>query len=198
MFGCPSIGNEVERVNRISAGEQWRRLLACAAVGVLAGVAASHARLHLGLSGHRALLWMVPVIVARLTLRSPIGATAGGLAAACTALGVGGHLAGGPAHLALIGLAGALLDAAIGFAERRSLAACWMIPLLGCAGALANLVCFGKRLVSPTLLKPHLLTVGSGTWGTLASYAFFGLFAGLLGAALGHYLRRRAEGPRVE
>ncbi len=190
MYGSPLIENVADRTNRLFDAEQVRMLLGSAAVGVCAGLLLPHLRLHLGLSGHRALLWMVPVIVARMRLGAPGGATVGALAAACASLATGGQIAGGPGHLALIGVAGVVLDAVIGFAERRALAAPWLIVLLGSAGALANTVCFVKRLASPMSLKPHALWWAAGEWGNLMSYALFGLFAGLIGGILGSRLRR--------
>ncbi|MGB2986848.1 MAG: hypothetical protein WBE26_13330 [Phycisphaerae bacterium] len=191
MLGFLSTENVADRSNRLLAGEQWRMLLATGAVGVLAGLFMAHVRLHLGLPGHKALFWMIPVIAARLAFRSPAGATIGALAASFTTLGIGGHLAGGLAHLPLVGLAGIMLDVTIGLAERRALAVGWMIPLLGCAGLLANLVCFLKRVFPPSSFKLHVFWGYSGPWGSLVSYAFFGLLAGLIGATLGCILLRR-------
>jgi hypothetical protein len=47
-----------------------------------------------------------------------------------------------------------------------------------------------KRLTAPLLNSHEALGLG-GIGGRLACYAAFGLLAGLLGAAVGHLVRRR-------
>jgi hypothetical protein len=115
--------------------------LVCSLVGVAAGLAAAHIRLHLGLPGHKALLLMTPVVFARLILRSPVGATGGMLAAALSSLAAGGGVIGATLHLPLVAVAGGMFDVAIGLAERKGSRtpkvkgpgpfSLWMIPLVG-------------------------------------------------------------------
>ncbi len=148
-------------------------------------------RLHLGLPGHRALLWMVPIVVARLLTRCPVGGTGGTLAAALTSLALGGRFAGGFIQLPMVVFAGAVLDLAAGLAERRRLSARWAIPLLGAGGAAANLLCFLKRLAAPAGPGMHRALGASHVWTDLGLYAIFGLTAGLVGAAVAYRLKRR-------
>jgi hypothetical protein len=160
-------------------------------VGIGVGVLMSCGRLHLGLPGHRALLWMVPIVVARLLTRCPVGGTGGTLAAALTSLALGGRFAGGFIQLPMVVFAGAVLDLAAGLAERRRLSARWAIPLLGVGGAAANLLCFFKRLAAPAGPGMHRVLGASHVWTDLGLYAIFGLTAGLLGAAAAYLLKRR-------
>lgn len=184
------------RAGSLLAGAVLEGLLAAAAVGVLAGLATAHVRLHLGLPGHKALLSMAPVIAARLVFPSAAGATAGAVSAALAAMAAGGNLAGGATGLPAVGLAGMLIDGAIGLAERRRLGAGWTVPLVGLAGMAANLAMLAKRLTAP-LFSSHAVLGFSGVGGRLVCYAAFGLVAGLLGAAVGHIvLRRRGHGTR--
>lgn len=165
-------------------------LLATCGVGLLAGLAAGGVRLGLGLPGHKALMWMAPLVAARLVFRSPVGGSAGALAAALGTMAVGGNLAGAGMHLPVAVLAGGVLDVAVHFIERRCLAAMWAIPLMGLAGLAANLVMLGKRLLVPSLRLHHFLWT-SGLAARCLSYAVFGLAAGLLGAGLGWVILRR-------
>jgi hypothetical protein len=190
MPGFPSIESIRSRARSPATAAALEGLLGAVAVGVLAGLAAAHMRLHAGLPGHKALLWMAPIIAARLVFPSAAGATAGAVSAALAALAAGGNLAGGATGLPAVGLAGMLLDGAIGLAERRRLSAAWMVPLVGLAGMAANGVMLAKRLTAPLLNSHEALGLG-GIGGRLASYAAFGLAAGLLGAAVGHLVRRR-------
>lgn len=190
MPGFPSIESGRSRARSAAAAAALEGLLGAAAVGVLAGLAAAHLRLHAGLPGHKALLWMAPVIAARLIFPSAAGATAGAVSAALAALAAGGNLAGGATGLPAVGLAGMLLDGAIGLAERRRWGAVWTVPLVGLAGMAANGLMLAKRLTAP-LLEFHAAAGSSEVVLRLVSYAAFGLLAGLLGAALGHLVRRR-------
>ena len=160
-----------------------------AAVGIVAGLLVAHIRLHLGLSGHKLLLWLTPVVAARLLLKSPLGTTAGSLSAACSSLAVGGNLAGGVLLLPLVGVAGAIVDCAVGFAERRVLPAWLLVPLIASAGAGAGLVCAVKRVLLP-VFRAHTVAGLAGPPARLLSYAFFGLLAGLVGAVIAAAVHR--------
>ncbi len=188
----------IESVRAPRSSGAWReaaeRLAGCAAVGLLAGLAAGHVRLHLGLPGHKALFWMVPVVAARLVLRSPGGAAAGAVAAGFTALAVGGRFAGAAGHLPVAVLAGGVLDVAIGWAERHRLGPLWTVPLVGAAGVAANLVMLAKRLMGP-LFEWHQVLGLTGGPARLVSYAAFGLVAGLAGAAIAFAALRLRQRP---
>jgi len=197
MRGYQSIESIADRSTSLAAAGA-PALLGCAAVGLLAGLMTAFMdslHLGLGLPGHKVLFWMPPLIIARLLLAHPIGATAGAGTTAIACLGCGAHLAGSAAYTPLIILAGCVLDAAAGLAERRRLAAWLVIPLLGAAGAGGAMLCAVKRLLAP-LLKTHLL-LGAipDPAASVIIYAFFGLVAGLLGAAIATgvlRLRRKA------
>jgi hypothetical protein len=201
MRGYQSTESVADRSTSLAAAGA-PALLGCAAVGLLAGLMTAFianlmdsAGLHLQLPGHKVLFWMPPLIIARLLLGHPIGATAGAGATAIACLGCGAHLAGGAAFTPLIVLAGSVLDAAAALAERKHLAAWLVIPLLGAAGAGAATLCAVKRLLAP-LLKTHLLFGAiPDPAASVLIYAFFGLLAGLLGAAIAAAtlrLRRKA------
>jgi len=192
MPGFPSIESTRSRTDSPAAAAALEGLLGAVAVGVLAGLAAAHVRLHAGLPGHKALLWMAPVVAARLVFPSVAGATAGAVTAALAALAAGGSLAGGATGLPAVGLAGMLLDGAIGLAERRRWSAAWTVPLVALAGMAANALMLAKRLTMP-LLESHAAAGAPEVVLRLASYAAFGLAAGLLGAAAGYLVRRRRQ-----
>ena len=181
MPGFPSIESTRSRTDSPAAAAALEGLLGAVAVGVLAGLAAAHVRLHAGLPGHKALLWMAPVVAARLVFPSVAGATAGAVTAALAALAAGGSLAGGATGLPAVGLA-----------ERRRWSAAWTVPLVALAGMAANALMLAKRLTMP-LLESHAAAGAPEVVLRLASYAAFGLAAGLLGAAAGYLVRRRRQ-----
>ena len=190
MRGSPSIENGRARAVSLPTAEAVAALMATCAVGLLAGLAAGSVRLGLGLAGHKALVWMAPLVAARLVFRSPIGASAGALAAALGTMAAGGHLAGAAMHLPVAVLAGGVLDVAVHVIERRRLGAAWAIPLMGLAGLAANLVMLGKRMLVPPL-QVHYFLWTSGLAARCLSYAAFGLVAGLVGAGVGLVIARR-------
>lgn len=183
MPGSLSTEGEAVGWSRLATAAQLRSLAGCAAVGALAGLCMAHVRLHLGLPGHKALCWMIPVVVARLLYRHPVGATTGACAAACAAIALGGNLAGGFLFVPLVALAGGVLDGAAAVAERLRLSPRGLVALLGAAGAAANLLCALKRLLVPQG-GLHVLWGLTGVAAQLVSYAVFGLLAGLAGAAI--------------
>lgn len=184
-------GKKADHWSSIVKSRQLKMLAASIAVGVIAGLFIANVRLHLGLPGHKALFWMTPVIVARLLGRCRAGTTAGALSAAFTTFVLGSHLAGGVLGLPLIGFAGIILDAVINFLEKRKMSALLVIPIIGFTAMLANLLCLVKRLLVPLGHAPQLLFGISGFWLKLASYAFFGLMAGLIAAMLACLINRR-------
>jgi len=165
---------------------------AAVAVGIIAGVLATYGKLHLGLPGHKALFWMIPLVATRLICGCRLGASFGAAGAAGTTMLLGGHLAGGPAMAFLIVLAGGLLDGAVAMAESRRLSPWSALPLLGLAGLLGNLLCMGKRLANPTGEYQVFLGL-QGFLAVVASYALFGLAGGLIGGALGLIGRRARQ-----
>jgi len=163
---------------------------AVAAVGVLAGIAVTYARTPIHLPGHKALWWMVPVLATRLATRTSGGAMAGALATALTTLCLGGRLAGGVALMPLLIAGGFVLDVAARISQQRHLSPLHRALLFALAGAIANSICFGKRVADPvgafssTMNVKDLLTAAG-------SHALFGLIAGLLGAGVGYTLARK-------
>jgi len=188
MLGYQSTENAAVRSSRsaIAAAAGVRELLICIGVGVLAGLGVTFVNrlgLHVGLTGHKVMFWMPVLIVARLVTRHPIGATAGSAATAATCLGFGTNLAGTPLFMPLIVLAGSVLDAAAALAERRRLPLWLIIPIFGAAGMIGATLCAVKRLLSPSV-KWHVLLGIPDPGASIISWAFFGLLAGLIGAAL--------------
>ena len=183
MPGYPLTESAAGRWHRVAAALGLRMLLANMAVGVLAGLAVAHLRLGLGLPGHKLLLWMTPVVVARLLARHPLGAAAGALSAAGVSLGFGGNFAGNVLLLPLVVVAGALIDGCVAFADRRRLPVLLRVPLVGVAGMTAGLVCAMKRLLVP-VVHTHALFGLADLPARMVSYAVFGLVAGLVGATV--------------
>jgi len=155
-------------------------LLASISVGVIAGMLMVHVKLHLGISGHKGLFWITPVLVTRLLGRCKAGSTAGALAAAATCLGLGGHLGGGLLGLPLIALVGMIWDVVLHQIERHPLPWCLMIPVISLLGAGGNLVVLGKRLLAPPGASPTHIFGLSGFGFDVVSYAVCGLVAGFL------------------
>lgn len=174
--------------------QQVRMLIASISVGVIAGVFVAQVKLGLGLSGHKALFWMTPVLLARLLGKCKAGTTAGALAAAftCYSFPGGGHMGGGLIGLPLIGGVGILFDAVIGYAESRKLSRVSFIPLMGCTAIVGNLIMFAKRLLHPAGHSHVFLGIFSGFWFDLFTYASFGLLAGTI-AAIGAFFYHRSR-----
>lgn len=193
MHGYPLSESAADRWSRLASAVRLRRLLASAAVGVIAGLVVSHVRLHLGLPGHKVLLWLTPIVIARVLLKHPFGATVGVLSVACTSLALGENFAGGILFLPLVGIAGAIVDGAVAFAQKRHLPSILMVPLVGAAGATAGLACAVKRMLAP-VVHTHVIFGLTGPPARLLSYAFFGLLAGLIGAGVAVIVRKARRG----
>jgi uncharacterized membrane protein YozB (DUF420 family) len=185
VFGSPSIAKDRVPWNKTISEGQW----AVIAVGIVAGILVAYARTPMHLPGHKALLWMAPILAARLVTRTFAGASVGALVTALTALSLGGRIAGGIGMMPLVVLAGVVLDAGVELGERRKFAWRKVIILMAFAGLVANLICFLKRLFDPTgsfLSSGNLQDLlFAGTW-----HAIFGFIAGLLGAVAGHAILR--------
>ena len=171
---------------------QLQALLTNMSVGILAGIFMAHVRLGLGMPGHKALFWLLPVITARLLKPHTIGAAAGACTAAVTSMALGGNLAGGYLFIPLVALAGGLIDVIIFWSNRLKLSPWLMIPLLGAGGLAANLICAIKRILAPQFNQHYLLGL-SGIPAQIASYAIFGLIAGLVGTSLAVCSMKLAE-----
>ncbi|MBT3198592.1 MAG: hypothetical protein HN350_01630 [Phycisphaerales bacterium] len=184
MHGSQSIENVADRWNNLAQTICLRALLFNIGVGMIVGVFTAHVRLHLGLSGHKIVLWLVPVLAARFIWRAPLGATMGTTGAMLASFAMGGNLAGGIPYMALLVLAGGVMDALVTFAQNRGLHPVMTIALLSGGGMCANLLCVIKRLLTP--VYNHSVILGlSGPIATIISYAIFGLLAGLIGATVG-------------
>ena len=168
--------------NSFVSRRQFRMLMASMAVGVLAGVFMAHIRLNLGMPGHKALFWMTPAVLVRLIGRCKAGTTASTLSTAFASLALGGNLAGGWLGLPLVGFAGVILDLVINFLEKHKISFFLVIPVVGIAGIFANLLCLLKRFLLPAGVNMHVFWGISGIWFKIASYAFFGLLAGIIGS----------------
>lgn len=191
MRGFPLIEKNIDRAPGIITADRINRLLACAAAGVMAGVLTANVRLHLGLPGHKALLWMTPIILARLLARFGAGATVGSLSAGAASLAIGGNIAGGWLGMPILGFAGLIVDLMITFIERKRASFPAAILIIGAGTALANLLCLTKRMLMPVGIAPHFFLGVSGLWFKFASYALFGFAAGAIGAALARIIQRR-------
>ena len=172
--------------------QQVRMLIASISVGVIAGVFVAQVKLGLGLSGHKALFWMTPVLLARLLGKCKAGTTAGALATALICYTLGGRMGGGLLGLPLIGGVGIMFDAVIGYAETHKLTRVSLIPLIGGMAMLGNLIMFSKRLLNPAGTSHAFLGIYYGFWFDLFTYALCGLLAGLI-AAVGAWLYHRSK-----
>src|SRR5580700_5676750 len=83
--------------------------LSAIAIGILAGIVVAFARTPIHLPGHKAILWMAPILATRLVTRSRAGASVGAFSTAITTLSLGGRIAGGIAMMPLVVLAGVVL-----------------------------------------------------------------------------------------
>ena len=193
MRGYLSIRKDTPLTDIVLGPAGLRGLAASVSVGVIAGCLAAVVKLHLGLPGHKALIWMTPVIAARLLGRCRIGTTAGAFTAAFVSLGIGGNLAGGPLGLPLVGAAGALVDAFIHQLEKHRTSAVKTIVFVTLSAMLANLICCLKRLIGPIGITPHDIFGGASLLLRPLSYAFFGLVAGLIAAVAAHLTRYRRK-----
>jgi hypothetical protein len=186
MHGYLSTEKKIVHWNSLLNAQQLRMLAISVSVGIITGliITQPYLKLHLGLSGHKALFWMTPVLVARLLGKCKAGTTAGALAAAFTTFAFGGHLGGGIIGLPLVGFTGIICDTTIGFIEKTKLSPWLTIPILGFATMIGNLIMLTKRLLNPTGSVPHMAFEISPFWFDLLSYAFFGLLSGIIAAII--------------
>jgi hypothetical protein len=191
MRGYPWIENRVALTEMVLGPEGVRGLAISLSAGVIAGAMAACLKLHLGLPGHKALLWMTPLITARLLGRCRVGGTAGALTAAFVSISLGGNIAGDMLGLPLIGAAGALIDAAVVRVEKRKKSALATIAVIAFAAMAANLLCCAKRLLLPAGLTPHDTFGGLDVLMRPLSYALFGFLAGLIAATAPYLFRSR-------
>jgi hypothetical protein len=161
--------------------------LSVVAVGVLAGILVAYARTPMHLPGHKAVLWMAPVLCARMVAGVRAGASAGALTTAVTTFVLGGRLAGGLAMMPLIVLAGVVFDLAVQLAERRKFAWWQYFGFFVLAGLIGNLICFVKRLFDP---MGAFFSAGNIEDCVLAGgyHAVFGALAGLIGVGSAYAL----------
>lgn len=191
MRGYLWIESKVTPMGALLGPEGVRGLAVSLSAGVIAGCLAACLRFHLGLPGHKALLWMTPVIAARLLGRCRVGTTTGALTAAFVSIGMGGNLAGGLPGLPLVGAAAALIDATVVQLEKRKASALITITAVAFSAMLANLICCAKRLLLPVGLTPHDIFGGLDVLIRPLSYGLFGFLAGLAAATAAHLLRSR-------
>jgi len=193
MRGYLSIGRRTPLAEMVLGPDGTRGLAISVSAGIIAGCLAAFLKLHLGLPGHKAIIWMTPVIAARLLGRCRIGTTAGAFTAAFVSLGAGGNLAGGLLGLPLVGAAGALVDTCIVQLEKRKPSALTSIILIALAAMMANLICYAKRLLTPAGVAPHDIFGGANILLRPLSYGLFGFLAGLIAAASAHLIQRRRK-----
>ncbi len=191
MRGYLWIENKGTAIEAVLGPEGVRGLAVSLSAGIIAGCLAASLRFHLGLPGHKALLWMTPVIAARLLGRCRVGATSGALTAAFVSIGMGGNLAGSLSGLPLVGVAGVLIDVTVARLEKCKASALATIVAVAFSAMLANLVCCAKRLLLPTGLTPHDIFGGADVLMRPLSYALFGFLSGLFAATAARLLRSR-------
>ncbi len=191
MRGYLWIESKGTPIGAVLGPEGVRGLAVSLSVGIIAGCLAAGLKLHLGLPGHKALLWMTPVIAARLLGRCRVGTTSGMLTAAFVSIGMGGNLAGSLSGLPLVGAAGGLIDVTAAHLEKHKASALTTIAAIAFSAMLANLICCAKRLLLPTGLTPHDIFGEADVLMRPLSYALFGFLAGLIAATAAQLLRSR-------
>jgi hypothetical protein len=184
MSGFLLTARKVGLWNRAVEDPQLRGAIISAVVGVFVGLFVSIVKLHIGVPGHKAVLWMTPILVTRLASRCKIGATVGSCSTAFTVFALGENLAGGIIGLPLIGLAGVILDYTVRMIEKVKFPVFLSILTLGFGAMTANIICLGKRLGMPLLAGTHAFFIYSDLLSRLISYALCGLLAGMLAAVM--------------
>ena len=184
MRGYPLTEKKAVPLNSVAGKANIKSLLWAVGIGAIAGFIASNLRLNLGLPGHKALFWMIPVVVTRIVGRCPVGCSSGGLAAGCSTIICGGNIAGGLYALPLIAVGGIVIDIVTRILEKRNVHPVFYICFIGLAAMAANLICLLKRLLMPAGFGIHLFST------RLISYAFFGLMAGVAGGLIGLMINR--------
>lgn len=180
MPGFQSVAKKSSALSLVQT-DQFRMTLVCISVGIFSGLFIACVKLNLGLSGHKAFLWMTPLLIARFRTGAKIGTAAGGLFAAMTAYSLGANLAGGLIGFPLIAVAGGVLDAVANYIEKNKVSLFSMILMLAFAGALANLICLFKRMFGAAGISPHNL-LGAGMGVRALFYVFFGSLSGIVAA----------------
>ncbi len=193
MRGYLSTKRKILPVDIVLGTEGLRGLTISLCAGIIAGCLAASLKFHLGLPGHKALLWMAPVIVARLMGGCRIGTTAGALTAAFVTLGLGANLAGSALGLPFVGVAGAVIDAFVIRLEKNNASALMTIIAVAFSAMLANLICCAKRLLLPAGIAPQDVFSSADFLLRPIWYGFFGFLAGLI-AASGVQISRRRKG----
>ncbi len=183
MPGSLFIDKKADRWSEAFTGAQARNLVGCMAVGVVAGLVLSHVRLNLGMPGHKAIFWIIPIVVARFGFPNRVGATSGAFTAAVTSMMFGGHLAGGWLWVPLVALAGFVIDVAALWISQKQLHWSLAIVLVGLAGMGANFICSIKRMMTPAR-NIHMFMGLEGQLAATVSYLCFGLAAGIAGAII--------------
>ena len=178
----PGFQSTAKKSNALSLvnSDQFKKTLVCISVGIFSGLFIACFKLNLGLSGHKAFLWMTPLLIARFRTGAKIGVSAGSMFAAITVFSLGANLAGGLIGFPLIAVAAGVLDAVSNFIDKNKASLFSMILLLALAGAVANLICLTKRMFLPTGISPHNLFGVEGMALRALSYAFFGSLSGIV------------------
>ncbi len=192
MNGSLSIEKEAVRWSKTDTDAY----LTVGAVGLLAGILVTFARMPLHMPGHKVLWWMTPVLTSRLLTRTKAGAITGALATALSTMLLGGRLAGGIIMMPMVVFAGALLDLTAGIVERSSVTRGRALLWFALAGTVGNLACSMNRLFEPLGGFFSARNINDLLW-TAGSYAFFGFLAGLLGAAAGYAISRVRASPKM-
>ena len=190
-MNMPGSQSTAKRSNALSLvqSDQFKKTLICISVGIFSGLAVVYSkplihcfsRAGLGLSGHKAFLWMTPLLIARFRTGAKVGVSAGAMFAAMTVFSLGANLAGGLIGFPLIAVAAAVLDSVANYIEKKKLSLFSMILLIAFAGVVANLICLTKRMFLPTGISPHSL-FGTGMMSRTLLYMFFGSLSGVVAA----------------
>jgi hypothetical protein len=191
MHGSQRIEKKNVLWSRVLKSDPVKQYLASFAVGVFAGIIVSAFRLNLGMPGHKALFWMVPVLTMRMIGKTKGGVSVGAAAVLLTTYGTAGHLGGGPFGMPLILLGAVILDSVIGFLERKRFSFAFYTATVSLAAMICNLLCMVKKLFVSDGFGVHLLLNNSSFWFRFASYAFWGLISGVIACFMARYYRRK-------
>jgi len=177
-------------------------------MGLIAAALHTWVKLRLGLPGFSAVMWLVPLLVARIAAR---GSAAGSIASTTTAVGLyafRGFSLRWPLVLAFgtYWLVGPVLDLYVQLLQRRferagadpaSVAARLVVVWVALAGAVGNFAHLGLKVFFG-VIRPHGARFGlSPVLFLLLSYLVFGLAAGVVASGVAWPFVRRRRGNRT-
>ena len=188
MLGYQSIRKTASLVSDALERCSWEQIFFPAMIGLLSGVFAGAVRLHLGLAGHKILLWLPFVLGTRIIFKWPAGCSIGAFGAVIGNILSGDSFGSAAIIMPLAVFCGGFIDIAIKSLQSRNFLI--HLAVMSVMGANFNILLFGVRSLCGYLFRSHNFAGLCGVEAMLASYAFFGFLAGMTGAIAGRSLSR--------